>query len=138
MEKVTPYAQALALYKGDSNRFLDELEQHFAHGYVVATPEAFAMARPVLSTWEPSRIADIAKVEPLETADAWYIWLLAGKLSVAARWLPVELPLIGLAQRGSAARFVAWERLKRLAGSGKVEPNYQVSQNRGANGVASE
>jgi hypothetical protein len=123
METVTPYAQALALYRGDTRRFTDELEQHFLFGYVVATPDAFAMARPVLSTWEPSRIADITEVEPLETADAWYIWLLAGKLSVAARWLPVELPLIGLAQRGSAARFVAWERLKRLAGSGKVEFN---------------
>lgn len=110
----TPYAQALALYQGDTRRFTDELEQHFLFGYVVATPDAFAMARPVLSTWEPSRIADITEVEPLETADAWYIWLMAGKLAVAARWLPVELPLIGLAQRGSAARFVAWDKLKRL------------------------
>ena len=110
----TPYAQALALYQGDTRRFTDELEQHFLFGYVVATPDAFAMARPVLSTWEPARIADITEVEPLETADAWYIWLLAGKLAVAVRWLPVELPLIGLAQRGSPARFVVWERLKRL------------------------
>jgi hypothetical protein len=123
METVTPYAQALALYQGDTRRFTDELEQHFLFGYVVATPDAFAMARPVLSTWEPSRIADIAEVEPLMTADAWYIWLLAGKLSVAVRWLPVELPLIGTARRGSPARFVAWEQFKRLAGSGKVELN---------------
>lgn len=109
----TPYAQALALYQGDTRRFTDELEQHFLFGYVVATPDAFAMARPVLSTWEPSRIADITEVEPLETADAWFIWLLAGKLAVAVRWLPVELPLIGFSRRGKAGKFVASRRLLR-------------------------
>ncbi len=112
---MTPFDHVVQLYAEHPGMdFEADLEAHFRHGYVVATPDAFAMARPVLSTWEPSRIADITEVEPLETADAWYIWLLAGKLAVAARWLPVELPLIGLAQRGSPARFVAWERLKRL------------------------
>lgn len=115
---MTPYQQALALYKGDTRRFTDELEQHFLFGYVVATPEAFAMARPICSDWTAGEIRDIQRVEPLETADTWFIWLLAGKLDVAVRWLPQPLPFIGFARRGSLCRFVAWERLQRLAQGG--------------------
>ena len=114
---MTPYEQALSLYKGDNARFLDELEQHLQYAYVVATPEAFAMARPIRSDWTAGEIRDIRQVEPLETADTWFIWLLAGKLDVAVRWLPQPLPFIGFARRGSLCRFVAWERLERLATS---------------------
>ena len=111
---MTPYAKALDLYKGDSTRFLDELEQHFEHGYVVATPEAFAMARPVRSDWDTAKFRDISQVAPLDEADAWFIWLLAGRLEVAVRWLPRPLPFLGYSRRGSLCRFVAWERLQRL------------------------
>lgn len=112
---MTPYTQALALYQGDTWRFTDDLEQHFLFGYVVATPEAFAMARPVRSDWTADKIRTPFEAEPLETADCWFIWVLAGKLDVAMRWLPCELPLLGFARRGKPAKFVEWSRFKAKA-----------------------
>ena len=91
--------------------FEADLEAHFRHGYVVTTPQAFAMARPVCRDWRPVELCDPFKVEPLETADCWFIWCLAGDLSVAARWLPCELPWLGFARRGKAVKFVEAPRL---------------------------
>ena len=106
---MTPYAKALELYRGDTRRFTDELELHFLHGYVVATPEAFAMARPIRADWDdPARVADISQVEPLASANCWFIWLLAGDLLAVVRWLPVELPLIGFSRQGSEPLFRCW------------------------------
>lgn len=91
--------------------FEADLEAHFRRGYVVTTPQAFAMARPVRRDWTPERLRNASEVEPLETADCWFIWALAGDLSVAARWLPCELPWLGFARRGKAAKFVEASRL---------------------------
>lgn len=91
--------------------FSADLEAHFRLGYVVSTPEAFAMGRPVRKDWTPEKLADPFHVEPLETADCWFIWALAGDLRVAARWLPCELPWLGFSQRGSPVRFVPAEKV---------------------------
>lgn len=108
----TPHELALELYRKDPGMsFADDLAAHFARGYVVATPKAFAMARPVRRDWTADRIANPWAVEPLESADCWFIWLLTGDLQAAARWLPCRLPWIGFARRGGKAKFVAAERL---------------------------
>jgi hypothetical protein len=104
---MTPIEQVRRLYRlRPDMSFEDDLKAHFERGYVVSTPQAFGMARPVRRDWKPGRIGNPWDVEPLETADCWFLWVLAGDLAVAAHWLPCELPWLGFARRGKAARFV--------------------------------
>lgn len=72
--------------------FEEDLWHHLAHGYVVSTPDAFAMVRIVWHYWPLDVLRQPWVVD--EQGDAWLIWLLAGDLSVAARWLPVPKPWI--------------------------------------------
>lgn len=120
---MTPFYHIIDLYERHPTMDIyADLEAHFRFGYVVATPQAFALARPVRKDWPASRLANPFDVEPLESADCWFLWALAGNLSVAARWLPCELPWLGFARRGKAARFVQASSLikKALAISKRV------------------
>lgn len=114
---MTPFNHVLKLYDEHPEMdFQADLEAHFRHGYVVTTPEVFAMARLVRRDWTPERLNNPFHAEPAATADCWFIWVLAGDLSVAARWLPFDLPWIGFARRGKAAKFVEASRLLSKAG----------------------
>jgi hypothetical protein len=107
-----PFDAIQELYsKHPSMDFEHDLDAHFEAGYVVATPLAFAMARPVMRHWSREMLANPYKVEALELADCWFIWALAGELSIAARWLPISLPWLGFARRGKAAKFVQTSNL---------------------------
>ena len=104
---MTPFDHVVQLYAEHPGMdFEADLEAHFRHGYVVATPEAFAMARLVRRDWTPERLNNPFHAEPAATADCWFIWVLAGDLTVAARWLPFDLPWNGFARRGKAAKYV--------------------------------
>ena len=104
---MTPIDHIAALYRGRPDMsFDDDLAAHFLRGYVISTPEAFAMGRPVRREWTPEKLADPLHVEPLESADCWFIWALAGDLRAAVRWLPRELTWFGFSQRGGPARFL--------------------------------
>lgn len=97
---MSPFDQATKVYETEpcARSFEADLLLHFQHGYVVSTPEAFAMVRRVRHDWPIERLR-----EPWETAadgDCWWIWLLAGRLTIAARWLPFDLPWIGY-ERGN-------------------------------------
>lgn len=107
---MTPFEQSLKLYADSGRCFEHDLAAHLSTGYVVSTPESIAFARPVRRDWTPDRLRDPLDVEPLESADCWFIWLLCGKLEVAARWLPCPLPWLGFARRGKPAKFLEWER----------------------------
>jgi hypothetical protein len=122
---MTPIEQVRKLYRLHPGMSFDQdLAAHFERGYVVSTPQAFGMARPVRRDWEPGRLNDPWDVEPLDSADCWFLWVLAGDLSVAARWLPQALPWLGFARRGKAARFAEASNLlnKALAIPGRVPP----------------
>ena len=109
---MTPIDHIRRLYRLNPGMSFDgDLKAHFERGYVISTPQAFAMGRPVRRDWTPGRLGNPWDVEPLESADSWFIWALAGDLSVAARWLPCELPWLGFSQRGSPVRFVATEKV---------------------------
>ena len=82
---MTPFDQVLHLYEESPTMdFEADLEAHFRHGCVVTTPQVFAMARPVRRDWTPERLRNPFEVEPLETADCWFIWCLAGDLRASA------------------------------------------------------
>ena len=122
---MTPVEQVRRLYRlHPSMSFEQDLTAHFERGYVVSTPQAFGMARPVRRDWTPGRLNNPWDVEPLESADCWFLWVLAGDLAVAARWLPCELPWLGFARRDKPARFAKAPDLlnKALAFLGRVPP----------------
>lgn len=107
---MTPWQKALDLYAitGNNDTLGADVWLHFQHGYVVATPEAFAMVRPVWSHWERSKLDDVTQTDP--EGDCWYIWCLTGSLAVAASWLPCPKKWLAFARRGSP-RLVSWNRL---------------------------
>jgi len=122
---MTPIEQVRRLYRlRPDMSFEDDLKAHCERGYVVSTPQAFGMARPVRRDWTPGRLNNPWDVEPLESADCWFLWVLAGDLAVAARWLPCELHWLGFARRGKPARFAKAPDLlnKALAFPGRVPP----------------
>lgn len=92
---MTPFEQAAAVYDREpcARNFEQDLLLHLQFGYVVSTPEAFAMVRRVRHDWPDERLR-----EPCATAadgDCWFVWLLAGDLALTTRWLPCELPWLG-------------------------------------------
>ena len=108
---MTPYEQAKDLYSTRPDMSLEwDMKLHAAHGYVFAGPEFFAMLRPVRKSWEPDSLANIRTVEPLQTADCWFVWLLCGSLKEAVKHLPYALPWVGFSQRGQPARFIELEK----------------------------
>lgn len=112
MSKMTPFEQAIQLYAERPDMCLSaDFKAHMAMGgYVYAGPDAVAAMRPIRRDWEPSHIADIKRVEPLATADCWFVWLLCGSLKEAVKHLPCVLPWVGFAQRGQPARFIELEK----------------------------
>lgn len=86
------------LYGGDKTAFTDDLEAYLLRGYVVSTPDVFAMARPVCRGWPLEWIADVTR-EP-ENPDTWFIWQATGNLQLAIKLFPFPLTFIGAGRRG--------------------------------------
>lgn len=113
---MTPYELALQLYESRPDMsFSDDLAAHMRRGYVICTPEAFGMARPVRRDWAAERLANPLEVESLATADTWFMWLLAGDLATASQWLPCEMEWLAFARRDGGVKFVKSERLLQKA-----------------------
>lgn len=81
---MTPAEKVAALYDADSPRtFREDLEAHLLHGYVVSTPEMFAMARAVERGAPDALLRDPWHV--FSEPDSWYIYAFAstGRTSLA-------------------------------------------------------
>jgi len=110
---LTPYQLAQRVYATEpcARSLEEDIALHLAHGYVVARPDALAMARPVWKHWPYEKLASPWIVAP--EGDAWWIWLLAGDLKTAMTWLPdAHRPWIGY-ERVNVPRWVRRERLVR-------------------------
>lgn len=107
---MSPFERMTEKFSGSgfSDEFTPDLWLHLQHGYVISTPRAFAMARPVWSHWSAQELGDIARVDP--DGDCWFIWALSGDLAEAARWLPGPKKFLAFARRGQP-RLVHWEKL---------------------------
>ena len=92
---MTPFDQAAAVYDREpcARTFEADLLLHFQHGYVVSTPEAFAMVRRVNHDWPEDRLRQPWETHP--QGDCWFVWLLAGDMALTTRWLPCELAWLG-------------------------------------------
>lgn len=111
---MSPYQQAQAIYEREQSAqsFAADLELHLRHGYVVSTPQAFAMARPVWSGWATADLLNPYVSDP--KGDCWWIWCLAGDLGIVVRWLPWPTEWLGF-ERRNVPRLVKWDRLKQLS-----------------------
>lgn len=109
-----PRDQARAVYQQEwcARTFEEDVEAHRQHGYIIDTPEGFAMARPVPKDAWAQEIVNPWRNWLRENCDAWLIYLMAGDLSVMRRWLPYELPWIGW-ERGNVLRWHSWESVKK-------------------------
>lgn len=112
-EPLTPYERARRVYETEAcaRSFEEDVFLHLQHGYVIARPDAFAMARPVWKHWSYRELASPWIVAP--EGDCWWIWLLAGDMREAMKWLPdAHRPWVGY-ERVNVPRFVRRERLVR-------------------------
>src|SRR5689334_17190709 len=98
-----PILRARQVYErhGSVRSFDADLDAHLRHGFVLSTPDAFAMGRPVASNASEAELAEIGRTFP--HADTWLIWSAAGSLVKLVCMLPEPLPLIAF-HRTSARR----------------------------------
>lgn len=85
---MTPYEQAQAVYEREpcARTFHEDLWYHLQHGFVWASPGAFAMIRPVGADWSREDLLSPWLIDP--AGDCWLVWLLAGDAAEAISKLP--------------------------------------------------
>lgn len=111
---MTPIERAAEYYERHMPVTLkDDIETHLLHGYVLSTPEAFAMGRAVRSTADPEDILNpVADTHvEFEEADCWHVHFFAGDLMSLWRFLPYPLPWASFA-RGAHGRGLRFYRLE--------------------------
>jgi hypothetical protein len=76
----TPYERAALWHRVHCPHvpFVQVVEAHFYHGYVVSTRALFVLARRVRHDWSGTRLLDIGQTDP--AGDCWHVWLFAGEL----------------------------------------------------------
>lgn len=123
---MTPLTLAMAVYESEpcARTFEEDLWHHLVHGYVVSTPEAFAMVRIVNRHWPIDLLRQPWQTDP--AGSMWWIWSLAGDLSVAARWLPAPLEWIGF-ERENVPRFYRCARFISFAAGRIRGPKIEVA-----------
>lgn len=99
--------------RGVEREFLHTMGWYLAYGYVIATPEFFAVYRPVRLC-----AATIAAHEAvgLAEAEAWFIHSLAGDMGAFGKVLPNLFPWVGFSRsRWKTGEFeIKWVRYSRL------------------------
>jgi hypothetical protein len=103
-----PIDRARAVYEQEwcARPFEEDLRLHLRNGYVFNTPTLFMMGRPVSSDARPALIVDPAVT--FDAPDAWLVYLLAGELREAVRFIPYPLEKIGL-ERNNVLKFYGFE-----------------------------
>lgn len=77
---MTPYLSAFEEYEKHDRgvSWTDALDFHLQRGAVIATPDAFVMARRVRWDWEEDLHTMLGPVA--DDGDGWHVWCGAGKL----------------------------------------------------------
>ena len=94
----TPVERAARVYEQENclYTFKQDLEFYLINGWVISTPCVFLMARPVQSLAPRQQITGH---HVFYEADAWLVYLLAGDMAEAWRFLPYELPKMMLERK---------------------------------------
>lgn len=85
--------------------FRYELEAHLLGGFVLSTPAAFLMGRPIRRDAPHKLQSDPWHTFAPEECDCWMVWLAAGDLSAIWRMVPYPLPWLAWARRDGPLRF---------------------------------
>lgn len=109
---MSPFDAAVEVYRREpcARTFEHDLFLHLMHGTVIATPDVFAMVRPVRSDWGLDDLRDPSLVDP--AGDCWWIWLAAGDVGRLFGWL--EPKLFVAFERKNTPKRVRYERIHRL------------------------
>jgi hypothetical protein len=110
---MTPIERAAAWHAehGGEMSFMELIAAHGRHGYVIATPEVFLLARRARSYWP-----ECLRLDPWHVAadgNCWHVWLAAGEWRAWQPFLPYPLPFVSMHRHGKL-RVVALERFRRL------------------------
>ena len=112
---MTPVWMAAAVYEAEpcARSFREDLEAHLQNGYVISTPTAFVMGRPVDSGADPAQIVDPWHEFDPEECDAWLVYLAAGNIADVLRQEPFPLTFFMWERKNVLRRFHA-KTVKRL------------------------
>jgi hypothetical protein len=96
-----PIMQARRIYDREpsARTWSEDFELHLLWGWVVSTPEYFIMGRPVDASAPTECIFDPLHLFPRDQQNCWWIWAMAGDLSMAWDHTPYDLPLVGWEKR---------------------------------------
>jgi hypothetical protein len=119
LSAMTPYEQAARVYLKEPCRrtFREDLENHLFLGWVFNTPSLFMMGRRVQSTWKHKQIADSSLADT--EGDCWHVWLAAGDMREAIRFIPFDLPLLSF-ERANRLVIMPMAKFKRMFSSHKL------------------
>lgn len=98
---MTPAQQAAEVYKREEcpRSFMEDVRAHLANGYVISTPDFFAMGRPVDSTADHAKIINPWHTFPRNRWDCWFVYLVAGDMQQAWTCFPFPLEKIAFEKR---------------------------------------
>jgi hypothetical protein len=96
--------------------FEEDVWEHMSHaaGYVIATPDNFAMGF-LCDAEEALKLPtfNISNANP--SGDCWFVWLAVGNVASILTFIPFEVPWVAFARRGQR-RIYAMEKLLNHAG----------------------
>ena len=98
--------------------FREELEAHLLHGFVLSTPTAFVMGRPIRADSPHELQADPWHV--FKEPDCWLVWLAAGDLASIWHLVPYPLPWLAWARREGALRFYPFAAVAKKLNAGRT------------------
>jgi hypothetical protein len=112
---VNAFAKALLVYSAEpcARTFDADLHAHLLHGgFVLCRPDVFLMARPVARTAERAAIVNPFVVFPRAQCDCWHVYLVAGSVGEALRFMPHPLEWVSW-ERENVLRFYRLESIRR-------------------------
>jgi hypothetical protein len=114
-------AQAVYFREETPRAFLTDLCLHLENptGYVFKTPTLFCLARPVDRLAPTEEIIEPRIVFPPERCNAWFVYLLAGRVTEVFAMIPYPLPYFGW-QKKNRLRFWPAGDIAR-----KFQPNHE-------------
>lgn len=108
---MTPFEKAADVYRNEwcARSFHEDLTLHFKRGWVISSPRFFVMGRPVCYwAWSADQILDPFH-NPPDEPDCWHVWLAAGDLKEALKFLPFPLPYISF-ERKNVLKMYSFDR----------------------------
>lgn len=117
----SPALEAARIYvsmfgDGDNDQYLSfgqMMDAYLVNGYVVATPEYFICARPVIRSADEDDIINPIYPFNLSECNAWFVGLMAGDPSLIWTYYPLALQYCGYQRNGTSMRWMETDKIRR-------------------------